>query len=76
MSGTTPDLTPGASPWWTVEQVAAHWQCGVKCVYRSIATGRLRAVRINGRRDLRVHRDEADAALLRSIEPVVVEVRR
>ncbi len=72
MSDTLP--TVPASPWWTVEQVAAYWQCGIKTVYRAIREDKLKAVRINSRRDLRVHRDEADAALLRSMASR--EVRR
>lgn len=67
--------TTPASSWLTVAEVARDvWRCGPKLVYREIAAGRLRAARIGGRRDFRIHRDWANAALEASAEPI--EVRR
>jgi excisionase family DNA binding protein len=62
------------TPWLTVEQARDIAQCGPKLLYREIRAGRLRAARIGGRRDLRIHRDWIDEWLTRSAEPV--EVRR
>ena len=41
------------SPWLTVREAAARARCGVKTVYREVRTGRLRAARVGGRRELR-----------------------
>lgn len=66
--------------WLTVEQARAVIQCGSKLVYREIRAGRLRASRIGGRRDLRIHRDWIDQYLTHCADPVEVrplrEVRR
>jgi excisionase family DNA binding protein len=63
------------TPWRTVEQVAREEaQCGPKLIYREIQAGRLRAARIGGRREYRIHRDWVTEWLTRSAEPI--EVRR
>ena len=39
--------------WLTVREAALRARCGVKIVYRAVRSGRLRAARLGGRRDLR-----------------------
>jgi excisionase family DNA binding protein len=63
------------TPWRTVKQVAERAQCGDGLVYREIRAGRLRAARIGGRRDLRIHDDWIDQWLTASAEPVEVRPR-
>jgi excisionase family DNA binding protein len=65
-------LTSSTTPWLTVEQAAAIAQCGIRLLYREIKAGRLRAARIGGRRDLRIHRDWIDSWLTASAEPIEV----
>ncbi|MEQ1761101.1 MAG: helix-turn-helix domain-containing protein [Vicinamibacterales bacterium] len=60
--------------WLTVKQAAARMQVGPRLVYRSVASGRLRAARIGNRRDLRFLPEWVDAFLIAS--STVVEVRR
>ena len=43
-----------ASPWLTVDEAAQRARCGPKTIYREVRTGRLRAARIGGRRELRL----------------------
>ena len=63
-----------ASPWLTVTEAAARARVGRKTIYASVKSGRLRAARINGRRDLRLLASWVDAWLQASATPV--EVRR
>jgi excisionase family DNA binding protein len=60
------------SPWRTVKQTAARAQCGPKVIYAAIRANRLRAARLNGRRDLRIHETWLDDWLRASSEPVDV----
>lgn len=53
------------SPWITVGEAARRARCGVKLIYREVSAGRLQAVRIGGRRELRLRADWIDAWLLR-----------
>jgi excisionase family DNA binding protein len=39
-------------------------RCGVRIIYRAVQAGRLRAVRVGGRRELRLQPDWVDAWLL------------
>lgn len=48
------------SPWLKVEQARRVAQCGAKLLYREIKAGRLRAARLGGRRDIRIHRQWID----------------
>ena len=51
-----PSVTNAAEPrsrWLTADQAAKHANVSTKCIYSSVASGRLRAARIGGRRSLR-----------------------
>jgi excisionase family DNA binding protein len=50
-------------PWLTVAEAAQRARCGVKTVYREVRTGRLRAARIGGRRELRLRPEWVDGWL-------------
>ncbi len=66
------DATP--SPWLTIDEAREVAKVGARLLYREIKAGRLRAARIGGRRDLRIHRAWIDTWLEASAEPI--EVRR
>jgi excisionase family DNA binding protein len=51
------------SPWLTVDEAAAHAQCGTRMLYREVQAKRLRAVRVGGRRSLRFRAERVDAWL-------------
>ena len=69
--------SPNESPrWLTAEQAAAWAQVGVKCVYREVTAGRLRAARIGGRRELRFLAAWVDEWLERTAEPIEVRSSR
>ncbi len=68
------DSTP--SVWLTVKQARRTAQCGAKLLYREIKAGRLRAARIGGRRDLRIHQTWVDEWLTRCATPVEITPRR
>jgi excisionase family DNA binding protein len=57
------ESTTTPSPWLTVAEAAQRARCGVKTVYREVRTGRLRAARIGGRRELRLRPEWVDAWL-------------
>lgn len=61
--------------WRTVKQACKIAQCGPKQLYREIAAGRLRAARIGGRRDLRIHKRWIDEWLETAATPVDVKPR-
>jgi excisionase family DNA binding protein len=52
------------TPWLTVDEAADRARCGIKLIYREVAALRLRAVRLGGRRELRLLPDWIDAWLL------------
>ncbi len=56
--------------WLTPPQCAAEGQHGVKVIYGAVKRGDLRAARIGGRRDLRIHRTWYREWLERSANPV------
>jgi len=51
-------------PWITVGEAATRARCGIKLVYREVRAGRLQAVRVGGRRELRLRAEWVDAWLL------------
>jgi excisionase family DNA binding protein len=53
------------SPWLTVEEAARRARCGVKTIYREVRSGRLRAARVGGRRELRLLSAWVDEWLMR-----------
>jgi len=66
---------PGERPmsdWITVEQAAAHAQCGKRSIYLAVQQGKLRAARLGGRRELRFLVEWIDAWLLASSTPEIV----
>jgi excisionase family DNA binding protein len=69
MSGNPPTVPPTPSPWLTVREGAAYARCGVKVIYRAVESGRLRAVKLGGRRELRLTREWIDQWLLASATP-------
>lgn len=48
------------SPWLKVDEAASRAQCGEKTIYAEVRAGRLRAVRVGGRRSLRFRADWVD----------------
>ena len=58
-----PEVSP--TPWITVNEAAKRARCGVKLIYREVRAGRLKAVRVGGRRELRLRADWIDAWLNR-----------
>jgi excisionase family DNA binding protein len=56
--------TAGGSPWITVHEAARRARCGVKLIYREFRAGRLKGVRVGGRRELRLRSEWIDAWLL------------
>jgi excisionase family DNA binding protein len=50
MTAPSPSLP---SPWLTTEQAASYAQTSARTIYNAVREGKLRAARINGRRDLR-----------------------
>ena len=51
------------SPWLTIREAAPYAKCGVKVLYRAISSGQLKAVRLGGRRELRLRREWLDGWL-------------
>jgi excisionase family DNA binding protein len=58
---TTATTTPDESPWLTAREAAARAKCSTKFLYASIRGGKLRAVRLGVRNDIRVHVTWLDA---------------
>ena len=52
--------------WRTVEQEADRLQVGRKVIYRAVKEGQLKAVRIGGRRDIRLLPEWIDDWLIKS----------
>jgi excisionase family DNA binding protein len=61
-----PDRGSSVSPWLTVREAAARARCGSKLLYRDVSAGRLKAVRIDGRRSVRFRAEWIDAWLERN----------
>lgn len=52
------------SPWLTPPEAADYARCSVKSVYRAAETGKLRVVRLSGRRKILTRAEWIDAWLL------------
>jgi len=52
------EVTP--TPWMTVFEAAQRARCGPKVIYREVQSGRLRAARVGGRRELRLRAEWVD----------------
>ena len=61
-----------ATPWLTAKQAAKRLQSGVKLVYHEVASGRLRAARIGGKRAIRIKAEWIDAYLEAMVQPVEI----
>ena len=61
----SPPSSPSALPptWLTVHEAAIRARCGDKLIYREVAAGRLRGVKVGGRRSLRFRAEWIDAWL-------------
>lgn len=59
----TPETAAAAppSPWLTVAEARARAKCGPRTIYRAIRAGRLKAVQLTRRRELRIRQDWLDA---------------
>ncbi|HJO37167.1 MAG TPA: helix-turn-helix domain-containing protein [Vicinamibacterales bacterium] len=53
--------------WLTVVEAAQHARCGTKLIYREVNAGRLQAVRVGGRREIRLTAAWVDNWLLATI---------
>lgn len=60
------------TPWLTIAEACTVAKVGQKTLYREVKAGRLRAARIGGRRDIRIHVDWITAWLIASSEPVEI----
>ena len=61
------------SPWLTAAEAANHARVGIKTIYGAVRSGRLRAARIGGRRELRFLSLWVDAWLEASAEPIEIK---
>ncbi len=57
------------SPWLKVGEAASRAQCGEKTIYAEVRAGRLRAVKVGGRRSLRFLAEWIDAWLQAASTP-------
>jgi excisionase family DNA binding protein len=48
------------SPWLKIDEAAKRARCGNKIIYAEVQAGRLRAVRVGGRRSLRFRAEWVD----------------
>ena len=48
------------TPWITVKEAAQYAKCGTKSIYLGVASGKLNAARLGGRRELRFVREWLD----------------
>ena len=58
------DVERRDTPWITVDEAARRARCGVKLIYREVRAGRLKAVRVGGRRELRLPQEWIDQWLV------------
>lgn len=62
------------SPWLNVDEAAAYARVGRKVIYKAIASGKLRAAHVDGRRKIIIHRDWLDSWLAQAA-PAIVELQ-
>lgn len=55
-----PNERPNESRWWTARRAAAYVSAGPKEIYRAVRAGKLKAVRLNQRGDIRTTREWVD----------------
>ena len=60
------------TPWITVKEAARYAKCGSKSIYLGVASGKLQAARLGGRRELRFVREWLDEWLRATSMPVLV----
>jgi excisionase family DNA binding protein len=58
--------------WLTVREAAQHAKCGKRSIYAAVQSGKLRAARLGGRRELRFLADWIDAWLLATSTPDII----
>lgn len=56
-------MNDSSTPWVTARSAAKYIGSSTKLIYRSVATGQLRAARVNGRRELRFRLEWLDQFL-------------
>jgi excisionase family DNA binding protein len=59
-SSLAPSSPSGPPTWLTVHDAALRARCGDKLIYREVAAGRLRGVRVGGRKSLRFRAEWID----------------
>src|ERR1700730_3803713 len=73
-----PALRPGAkgrkrmTEWLTVKEAAKQAKCGTRSIYNAVQTGKRRAAKLGGRRELRFLGEWLDDWLLATTTPVMV----
>lgn len=75
MEPLAPLPSPTLDPWLDPHESAAHAKTGVRGIYDAVRTGRLKAARINGRREIRCRRSWVDQWLEAAAEPVEITVQ-
>lgn len=66
------EQVPSPSPWLTVREAAGRAKCGERSIYNATRSGKLRAARLGGRRELRFLPEWIDAWLIETSNPAVV----
>lgn len=56
-----PDTHAAESRWWSARRAAAYIGAGPKEIYKAVRSGKLKAVRLNERGDIRTTREWVDA---------------
>ncbi len=56
----TPNDQPNECRWWTARRAAAYVGAGPKEIYKAVRAGKLKAVRLNRRGDIRTTREWVD----------------
>lgn len=72
-ANTTIHVDTASDPWLTVREAAALSRTSTWSVYQAVKRSRLRAARVNGRRDLRIRASWVHAWLESAAEPVEIQ---